>query len=113
VEGPTYHGLSKKDAELTESGCFGVVTDTHYVKQLWPRPPNPIAPFAPGSKGIKVQGPPSPRNIIFPDDTEFLPIISSDGRVTDIPTACCYFVTDPDTLEMTEITRDEALNMVA
>ena len=53
-------------------GSAGVVTDTLYRRCFWPPTEVPIAPFAAGSARIRVEGPPTPRNIIFPDDTQFI-----------------------------------------
>jgi hypothetical protein len=53
-------------------GSMGVVKDTRYVRCFWPRLDQPTALFAEGSSGIEVEGPPTPRNVIFPPDTVFL-----------------------------------------
>lgn len=55
-----------------EEGCMGVVTDTVYIRCFWPVLDAPLALFADGSAGIEVEGPPTPRNIIFPPGTVFL-----------------------------------------
>lgn len=52
---------------------MGVVTDTRYHRCYWPRLNAPTELFAPGSKNIVVDGPGTPRNVIFPPDTQFPP----------------------------------------
>jgi len=52
-------------------GSMGVVRDTRYVRCFWPKLDRPTALFAAGSSGIEVEGPPTPRNVIFPSDTRF------------------------------------------
>lgn len=54
-------------------GSLGVVTNTRYLGCKWPFVDAPFSPFADGSSGIYVDGPPTPRNIIFPPDTVFGP----------------------------------------
>lgn len=85
---------------LAEPGCFGVVTNTRFVRCYWPSLDEPVALFADGSGGIEVQGPPTPRNVVFPPDTVFLPIAVNDAqlgqrakwRETDVPTkGDCFF----------------------
>lgn len=51
---------------------MGVVNDTTYIGCFWPKLDKPTPLFAEGSSGIKVQGSPTPRNVVFPKDTEFL-----------------------------------------
>ena len=83
----------------TAKGSMGVVKNTRYVRCHWPRLNQPTALFADGSSGIEVQGPPTPRNVVFPDDTVFLPVVVNDGtihtplwRITDITTKSdCFF----------------------
>jgi hypothetical protein len=53
-------------------GSLGVVKDTRYIRCFWPLLDVPFSPFAQGSSGIVVEGPPTPRNILFPPDTVFL-----------------------------------------
>lgn len=50
----------------------GVVTNTRFVRCFWPQFDLPTKLFAEGSSGLVVIGPPTPRNIVFPADTEFL-----------------------------------------
>lgn len=57
---------------FTAPGSMGVVTDTTYRQCFWPALDRPTALFAEGSSGIQVQGPPTPRNVIFPAGTVFL-----------------------------------------
>ena len=52
-------------------GCWGVQTDMLFLFCYWPKLDRPTRLFAPGSSGIKVMGR-TPRNVWFPDDTEFL-----------------------------------------
>ena len=83
------------------AGSLGVVTDTRYVMCYWPALNEPVALFADGSSGMEVQGPPTPRNVLFPPDTVFLPVLVNDARLgepprwreTDVPTkGDCFFV---------------------
>ena len=60
---------------------MGVVNDVRFVKCFWPKLDMPTPLFADGSSGIEVQGPPTPRNVIFPPDTVFLEHLSADNRV--------------------------------
>lgn len=55
-----------------KDGAAGVVVDTIFRRCFWPSSDVPLFPFAEGSSGIEVEGPPTPRNIRFPDDTRFL-----------------------------------------
>jgi hypothetical protein len=86
---------------ITERGGLGVVNDTRYVRCYWPVFDQPTELFAAGSSGIEVQGPPSPRNIVFPIGTVFLPVVVNDAplnepprwRETDVMTkADCFFL---------------------
>lgn len=54
---------------FTTAGSLGVVKDKTYTNCVWPFLEQPTALFATGSSGIKVQGPPTPRNVIFPAGT--------------------------------------------
>lgn len=63
-------------------GSMGVVRDVHYVRCYWPKLDEPTALFADGSGGLIVTGPPTPRNVLFPDDTVFTAGTRGD----------CYFV---------------------
>lgn len=58
--------------DKSEPGSMGVCKDTFYDMCLWPRPDLPTKLFAEGSSGLYVNGPPTPRNILFPDDTIFV-----------------------------------------
>ena len=53
------------------AGKAGVVTDTTFIRCFWLHFDGPVAIFADGSNGLIVEGPPTPRNIIFPEDTIF------------------------------------------
>ena len=55
-----------------KAGDAGVVKDTLYRRCFFPVPEESFSPFAAGSVRIRVEGPPTPRNIIFPDDTQFI-----------------------------------------
>jgi hypothetical protein len=73
--------------DFAERESLGVVNDMIFVRCFWPQLDTPTPLFADGSSGIEVAGPPTPRNVIFPPDTVFLPMVSSDGRVLkDMPT---------------------------
>lgn len=86
--------------EFNKPGSMGVVNDTRYIRCFWPPLDEPTALFAKGSSGIEVQGPPTPRNVVFPEDTLALNIAVNEAllgdiprwRATDIPTKVdCYF----------------------
>lgn len=91
-------GLNFRDkypgVDFSLPGRLGVVRDTRFVRCYWPALDAPCALFADGSGGIEVQGPPTPRNIVFPPGTRFLPVVVNDAklgekprwRVTEIPT---------------------------
>lgn len=57
-------------------GKAGVVTNVHFIRCFWPRLTEPTRIFAEGSGGIIVQGPPTPRNVVFPDDTVFPDVVA-------------------------------------
>lgn len=97
--------------DRTAPGSMGVVTNTRFVRCYWPPLDQPSALFAPGSSGIEVQGPPTPRNVVFPGDTVFLPVVVNDAplnglarwRLTDIPTrGDCYFVRSKEMQDVEE-----------
>lgn len=71
---------------------MGVVTNTNYVRCFWPRFDEPTELFDVGSSGLTVEGPPTPRNILFPLDTVFINNTRKD---------CHYFrETTPGGIEM-------------
>lgn len=80
--------------KFTEPGSMGVVNDVRYIRCIWPFLDEPVALFAEGSSGIEVQAPPTPKNVVFPEDTVPLGYMVDDGnvregrrwRTTDIPT---------------------------
>lgn len=77
---------------MSEPESFGVVNDVRYVRCYWPRLDVPTALFADGSSGIEVQGPPTPRNVIFPPDTVFLPIATDEKGAPIVATkGDCFF----------------------
>ena len=76
---------------FSASGSMGVVTDTIYRRCFWPRLTKPCAIFAEGSSGIQVEGPPTPRNVVFPDDTVFIGNTKGD---------CFFFRDDKDIVEI-------------
>lgn len=85
--------------EFDKAGALGVVTDTLFKNCFWPRSASPFNPFAQGSSGIEVEGPPTPRNIIFPDDTRFL-----NGTRGD-----CFF---QETVVVKDVTRAVVLTKI-
>jgi hypothetical protein len=96
---------------LAEAGVFGVVTNVRFVRCYWPALDEPVALFADGSGGIEVQGPPTPRNVVFPPDTVFLPVVVNDAklgekprwRTTEIPTkADSFFIRTRGTADVVE-----------
>jgi hypothetical protein len=64
--------VGKRLQAFNTPGSLGVVKDTRYIRCFWPLNDLPFNPFAEGSEGIEVQGPPTPRNILFPPGTRFL-----------------------------------------
>lgn len=52
-------------------GSMGVVKNTKYTRCFWARLDEPTELFALGSSGLVIEGPPTPRNVIFPPDTVF------------------------------------------
>lgn len=56
---------------FVKPASMGVVNDTYYRRCYWPSLDRPTPLFADGSKGIIVEGPPTPRNVVFPPDTVF------------------------------------------
>ena len=92
-------------------GSMGVVTNTRYVMCYWPSLDEPVALFADGSAGIEVQGPPTPRNVLFPPDTLFLPVLINDAKLgeppqwreTGVPTkGDCFFVRRSEVQQVSE-----------
>lgn len=64
--------LNARLQKFDTPGSLGVVADTTYVRCFWPRLDRPTELFAAGSSGIQVEGPPTPRNVVFPAGTVFL-----------------------------------------
>lgn len=64
--------IGKRLYEFDTEGSMGVVKNTAFRRCFWPRTDVPLNPFAEGSAGIEVEGPPTPRNIIFPGGTIFV-----------------------------------------
>jgi len=64
--------IGKRLYHWTKDGSAGIIKDTIFRRCFWPVSDVPLFPFADGSSGIEVEGPPTPRNIRFPDDTRFL-----------------------------------------
>lgn len=84
IEGRNFRAeMPAKD--LTAPGVFGVVKDVRFVRCYWPSLDAPVALFADGSGGIEVQGPPTPRNVVFPPDTVFLPVVVNDAKLGEPP----------------------------
>ena len=51
---------------------MGKVTDTLFICCYWPGLDIPTKIFTDDSSGLKVMGSPTPRNVVFPDGTQFL-----------------------------------------
>jgi len=97
----TYH--REMLSSFTEPGSLGVVVNVTYRQCYWPALDEPVALFAEGSSGIQVQGPPTPRNVIFPEDTVFLPLLSSDGRELEFLTRSdCFYKRTKEVQEVIE-----------
>lgn len=60
---------------------MGKVYDIVYIKCKWPNFDKPTWLFSEDSGRIQVQGPPTARNILFPDDTVFLGVLVDDSPV--------------------------------
>ena len=75
-----------------QPGSMGVVTDTRYVRCFWPKLDRPTPLFAAGSSGIEVEGPPTPRNVVFPPDTKFLDRKPADGGASLPTRRDCFFL---------------------
>lgn len=89
-----------------QPGALGIVKDTIFRECFWPRPDQPTAIFAEGSSGLQVQGPPTPRNIIFPPDTIFLP----HARAPEVMTRDdVHFLREPSTPDLTALADDPAV----
>lgn len=93
--------------EFNTTGALKVQQDVLFQMCYWPQLDIPTDLFLLGSFGIQVQGPPTPRNVIFPPDTVFLPVLVNDSslvikaslRVTDVPTKKdCFYIKDLDTI---------------
>jgi hypothetical protein len=107
-EGRNYH-------HCTAPGSMSLCIHMHFLRCYWPALDEPTDLFAEGSRGLVVQGPPTPRNVVFPPDTVFLPVVVNDAalgepprwRVTDVPTKSdCYFLRDEELAE--EMTIEQA-----
>lgn len=59
--------------KVTAPESMGVVKDMLYAHCFWPEIDQPTKLFAEGSSGIQVMGSPTPRNVVFPPDTIFVP----------------------------------------
>jgi hypothetical protein len=68
--------------QFLEPGSAGIVKDVTFIDCKWPPLTHPVAIFAEGSSGIVVKGNPTPRNVIFPPDTNAGPI--EDAARTDV-----------------------------
>lgn len=66
-------------------GSMGLVNNVAYISCLWPRLDMPTALFSDGSDGIYVQGPPTPRNVLFPADTVALPARANRAGYGELP----------------------------
>lgn len=53
------------------SGSMGVVRNVRFISCYWPHLDGPVPLFARGSRNLTVIGVPTPRNVVFPDDTVF------------------------------------------
>lgn len=51
---------------------LGLVYNTKYTRCFWPFFTEPVEFFSSESSGIIVEGPPTPRNVVFPTDTVFV-----------------------------------------
>lgn len=71
---------------FTAPGSLGIVKDTKYTRCFWPKLDQPTELFAKGSSGLVIEGPPTPRNVIFPPDTFFADNTRSD----------CHFLREKD-----------------
>ena len=90
-------------------GSMGVVNDVRYIRCFWPRLDQPTALFADGSSGIVVQGPPTPRNVVFPADTVFATYLPD----AIYPAELAVMAMSPGRLGMVALTGDEAAAWLA
>jgi hypothetical protein len=104
--------LGENFTEYTEPESMGLVNDVRYVKCYWPRFDSPTVLFADGSSGIEVCGPPTPRNIVFPPDTVFGPIVVDDARVGESPRLReSYILTRADCFYSSEVRTQDVVEM--
>jgi hypothetical protein len=82
-------------------GSMGAVKDTRYTRCFWPKLDQPTALFAAGSSGLVIEGPPTPRNVIFPPDTVFAANTRSD----------CHFLREKDYVSI--LTAQQADNVAS
>lgn len=74
---------SAKLQGFSTTGSMGQVIGSKYKNCHWPpRLEAPVALFAAGSKRLVIEGPPTPRNVVFPPDTVFIGITKAE----------CFFV---------------------
>lgn len=57
--------------DYSAPGSLGILKDVMFVMCFWPKLDAPTSLFAEGSSGIEVFGSPTPRNVLFPEDTVF------------------------------------------
>lgn len=118
IEGKNWTNELGRDFNFHAQACLGVVKNVRFVRCFWPTLDRPVALFSHLSSGIEVMGPPTPRNVVFPPDTVFLPQESDDGpiqsgvkpmrvrrwRTTDVMTKSdCYFLREKGKREVVSL----------
>src|SRR5262245_59256824 len=80
IEGKNWTIDLGRDFKFTQAS-LGIVKDVRFVRCFWPKLDQPVALFSHLSSGVEVMGPPTPRNVVFPPDTVFLPQEADDGPI--------------------------------
>lgn len=80
---------------------MGVVKDVRYTRCFWPKLDQPTELFAKSSSGLVIEGPPTPRNVIFPPDTVFV------GHTRDD----CHCLRDKNYISI--LTKQQALDVAS
>lgn len=93
--------LSCDFSAFAKPGSIGPYKNVTLMHCRWPRLDQPTALFAEGTSGLKVMGPPTPRNVIFPPDTEAL----GDMQLS------VFFLRDGDTVS--DLTDDDLIAITA
>jgi len=74
---------------VATSDGLGVVQNVTFRRCFWPRLNDPTSLFGEGSSGLIVEGPPTPRNVVFPEDTVFVGSTRGDCFSVVAPACAC------------------------